>query len=84
MTEEVEVVNGESDQDPEIENEADQEVAVTKITDVADQVEKIAGTADQAAAEAIVVVQVTMKAGEAKKIKRVQALRPPRKKQNKK
>ena len=35
MTEEVEVVNGESDQDPEIENEADQEVAVTKITDVA-------------------------------------------------
>lgn len=55
-----------------------------KITDAADQVEKIAGIVGQAAAEATVVVQVTMKAGEAKKTKRVQVLRAQRKKQNKK
>jgi len=83
VKEEVEVENGESGQDPAIENEADQEAVVMKITDAADQVEKIAGIADQAAAEAIVVAQVTMKAGEAKKIKRVQVLRAQRKKQNK-
>ena len=35
MTEEVEVENGESGQDPAIENEADQEAVVTKITDAA-------------------------------------------------
>ena len=35
MTEEVEVVNGESDQGPAIENGADQEAVVTKITDEA-------------------------------------------------
>lgn len=84
MTEEVEVENGESGQDPAIENEADQEAVVMKITDAVDQVEKIAGIADQAAAEATVVVQVTVKAGEAKKTKRVQVLRAQRKKQNKK
>lgn len=35
MKEEVEVENGESGQDPAIENEADQEAVVMKITDAA-------------------------------------------------
>ena len=35
MTEEVEVENGESVQDPAIENEADHEAVVMKITDAA-------------------------------------------------